>query len=945
MAYRRRQPGFYALTVLHVGCFALLQWGLGRDLLARGSTEGSRLLFWLKVGLEVAASFYFFAALLKSWDYLVRRERPASPGGDRVDAGSAPRPLLPVAEAPPAARVEAWPPVACIYLCASDLDRRALESLCRLDYPGRYHVYVHDDSTRPAARAEVDEAVEGIAVETGRPVFVLRRKERQGGKPGALNHVLARIGHRYPFALLADSDSTAVDRETLTKALPLLRDPRVAAVQFRNVGVAAEREAAVNGLLRRAIEVFDLFACHQARHGLPLFFGHNAIVRTAAVEDVGRFREGVFADDVDLSIRLARRGWRIEYAPAIPFGETHPPSYAAFRRRAYKWAFGCGQVLREHLPSVLRDRSLTLRQKAGLMEFIGFYAIQAVLIAYLTLVGMVMPLLSSTGAGPAPALFLSGLLVVASIFLPSFAYFARRRRLSEWWPFALVSAMVYGSVAFTSARGLIDGVLGRRRIWVPTNLEMGARHLLPAVALESLFGLLLFLVPAIFAPASLWQPSLYLFAGVFLFTPCAALLYAPAPSGAPRAVVPAGAAPAGSSGSSRPAGAGSLIPSAWRRLPLAGLRGVWILLAALGAIGLALSTIRPSHSAAEGSPRVTIRGDRILVDGEPFLAQGIHYSPWLPGTGPMKQYHWPADDLVTRDLRMIRDLGANTIIVHDAPASILPQARRFQLMVIYAYYINWQSIGDDTAFERRAREIVESAREIGRERNLLAILLGNEVVEWVLRQEGPALIEGRLRSLAERVRRAAPGMPISHANWPIGRQLDLSFMDLACFNLYPSWPREVVVAGYGNYIDGVLKPIAAGRPLLITEFGQNSLEVTEDRQAQILRDTWKEIRGRTSGGAVFSFADEWWKNYDNPISADDFWHRQYAPDDEKTHDLDPEEYYGIVTSERAPKPAYAAVRDMFSPPRPRALRTAFYAVPLLLLFGYTLYVFARCREA
>src|SRR6266700_4695209 len=115
-------------------------------------------------------------------------------------------------------------------------------------------------------------------------------------------------------------------------------------------------------------------------------------------------------------------------------------------------------------------------------------------------------------------------------------------------------------------------------------------------------------------------------------------------------------------------------------------------------------------------------------------------------------------------------------------------------------------------------------------------------------------------------------------------------MDIACFNLYAAWPREVVVAGYGEYVDGTLKPIAAGRPLLITEFGQNSLEASEKRQAVVLRESWEEIRAHTASGVVFEFADEWWKNYDNPIREGDYWLREYAPDDEKTHDLDPEEY-------------------------------------------------------
>ncbi|MBI1950367.1 MAG: hypothetical protein HYS34_03275, partial [Acidobacteria bacterium] len=321
----------------------------------------------------------------------------------------------------------------------------------------------------------------------------------------------------------------------------------------------------------------------------------------------------------------------------------------------------------------------------------------------------------------------------------------------------------------------------------------------------------------------------------------------------------------------------------------------------------------------------------------------IHYSPWLPGTGPTKDYAWPDEATLSRDLAMIQGLGANTILVHDAPPSIFPMARRFGLMVIHSYYVNWQSIGDDALFRERSAEITRSAAAVAREPNLLAILLGNEVLEWLLKARGVEFLDARIRSLYDEVKRVAPDVPVGHANWPPTKHLTLPYMDIACFNLYPAWPREVVVAGYGSYIERILTPIAAGRPLLITEFGQNSLEATEEKQVRVLRESWEEIRSRTAGGVVFEFADEWWKNYDNPIEAGDFWQRHYAPDDERTHDLDPEEHYGIVTSDRNPKPAFEAVRAMYSSRMTVPGHVLLYAAPLLGLFGYTLYVFWRER--
>ena len=47
---------------------------------------------------------------------------------------------------------------------------------------------------------------------------------------------------------------------------------------------------------------------------------------------------------------------------------------------------------------------------------------------------------------------------------------------------------------------------------------------------------------------------------------------------------------------------------------------------------------------------------------------------------------------------------------------------------------------------------------------------------------------------------------------------------------------------------------------------------------------------------MFEFADEWWKNYNNPARPGDWWTRVDAPDDELRHDHDPEETYGVMLS-------------------------------------------------
>jgi endo-1,4-beta-mannosidase len=236
---------------------------------------------------------------------------------------------------------------------------------------------------------------------------------------------------------------------------------------------------------------------------------------------------------------------------------------------------------------------------------------------------------------------------------------------------------------------------------------------------------------------------------------------------------------------------------------------------------------------------------------------------------------------------MIRATGANTVLIYDPPGEVLDLADRYGVKVVYVFALDWYSIGgaDQAAITAR---LIERVTQLRSKRALLAWLLGNEVGGHVLQSRSDAPIVAGLRELYTAIKAADPGHPISHANWPPARHLDLTFLDFISFNVYPLWPPEVVAMGFGQYIENVLRPIAADKPLVISEFGANTIEAGEERQARLIRESWEGlIKAGAAGGIVFEFADEWWKNYNNPARPGDWWTRVPAPDDELRHDWIP----------------------------------------------------------
>jgi O-antigen biosynthesis protein len=307
-----------------------------------------------------------------------------------------------------------------------------------------------------------------------------------------------------------------------------------------------------------------------------------------------------------------------------------------------------------------------------------------------------------------------------------------------------------------------------------------------------------------------------------------------------------------------------------------------------------------------------MEGGRFVVDGRPFLVRGIHYGPWRSGTGPNKHYPYPDPELIAADFEIIRQTNANTVLIYDPPVEVLDLAERYGLKVVYVFALDWWSIGGSAQAEI-TQAIVERVTQVRSKPALLAYLLGNEVGAQVLQTRGEEPIVEGLRELHGAIRAVDPDHPVSHANWPPNLRLPLDFLDFVSFNVYPLWPPEVVAMGFGPYIERVLRPLAGDKPLLISEFGANTLEAGEDGQARLVRESWDAlVTAGAAGGIVFAFADEWWKNYDNPARPGDWWSRVPAPDDELTHDDDPEEHYGLVRADRTPKPALDVVTRMFA---------------------------------
>ena len=298
-----------------------------------------------------------------------------------------------------------------------------------------------------------------------------------------------------------------------------------------------------------------------------------------------------------------------------------------------------------------------------------------------------------------------------------------------------------------------------------------------------------------------------------------------------------------------------------------------------GVSEVGLGSVRPG--AVSQRPRAC--GKFLYVGDDKFWVRGVTYGAFRPDQDG-REYH--ALEVIERDFAQMAANGFNTVrIPHTVPPrSLLDAAHRHGLRVMVGLSAE-QYVG--YLIDRRNAPNVEErvrakVRACAGHPAILCYALGNEIPAPVARWLGRRRVERFLRRLYEVVKAEDPRALVTYVNYPTTEYLDLSFLDLVCFNVYLESEERL-----GAYL-ARLQNVAGDRPLLMSEIGLDSLRQSEEVQAEVL--DW-QVRTTFAAGCAGAFIFAW----------TDEWYRAGA---------DVEDWsFGLTDRKRQPKPALAAVRE------------------------------------
>jgi GT2 family glycosyltransferase len=287
--------------------------------------------------------------------------------------------------------------------------------------------------------------------------------------------------------------------------------------------------------------------------------------------------------------------------------------------------------------------------------------------------------------------------------------------------------------------------------------------------------------------------------------------------------------------------------------------------------------------------RVRLDGKFFRLGDRKFWVKGVTYGPFEPRPDGVCL---PAPGQLETDLKQIAEMGANTIrVYHVPPRDVLDLAHTFGIKVFVD--VPWSKhrcfLESPEDMESGRHAVREAARACKGHPALLALSVVNEVPADIVRWLGRVEVERYIDELVAIAHEEDPEALATFASFPPTEYLHPSAVDFYTMNVYLHRREK-----FRSYLQR-LQNLVDEKPLLLGEYGIDSIRNGESEQAELLGMHLEEVFGNgLAGTCCFSFTDDWFTG-GHPIE-------DWA--------------FGLVRRDRSPKPAFERVAAVYRAPSP-----------------------------
>lgn len=300
------------------------------------------------------------------------------------------------------------------------------------------------------------------------------------------------------------------------------------------------------------------------------------------------------------------------------------------------------------------------------------------------------------------------------------------------------------------------------------------------------------------------------------------------------------------------------------------------------------------------SQPVRVRAKFFFEGDKKFFIKGVTYGPFAPDA---EGEHFGNPEKARIDFELMREAGVNLVRIYYVPPRwFLDLCQEFGIRALIS--IPWaehlEFLNDRSIRNAAKKAVREGVAKNAGHPAVFGYLVGNEIPTTMVRWLGARQVTEFVEQLITIGRHEDPNALFSYASYPPTEYLLPQNSDFVTFNVYLHRQDD-----FDRYL-ARLQNLADDKPLILGEFGMDTIRHPEEEQAEMLR--WhieSVVRGGLAGTIVYAWTDEWFRGGMEILD----W------------------AFGLVRRDRTKKPAFETVKRLFYGDGPMTSRVKLPSYP------------------
>ncbi len=271
---------------------------------------------------------------------------------------------LPLAESPTDAQTSHWQPKVSIIVPAKNEESvigKTVRQIFKLDYPD-FDLIAIDD----ASDDDTPSVLKKLQLEFPRLQVLTLEKGHPAGKSFVLNEALKLCQGEVVAVFDADA---FMQPSFLADMVAQLEPADVAAVQAQKRISNAQHSWLTQWQDFEYAFDTSLQSGRNSVGGVSELRGNGQLVKVSALKAVGGWNNESITDDLDLTMRLLTRGWRVEFTSRAVVWEEGITNIRGLVRQRVRWAEGSTRRFLDYMVPLFRSGVLTKSQRLDLIGF------------------------------------------------------------------------------------------------------------------------------------------------------------------------------------------------------------------------------------------------------------------------------------------------------------------------------------------------------------------------------------------------------------------------------------------------------------------------------------------------------------------------------------------------------------------------------------------------